>query len=566
MSFIKRLLLPLISSAVLLFAFSAAPIVSDVAAARNPVKRAEKFNKQVVHLKLKPESGVNLEGDIFIGGPADQTAKLNGILAKARRIKAEKLLREEARGDLQAQLKQQLSGYYKVRFKNDVDMPTVISELQALGIVETAYAEPKPAPTPGSANYTGLQRYLKTAPDGVNASFAKDYPGGNGNGVKIFDIEYSWNSSHEDLGKARSALIANGTPVDPFNDTNHGTAVIGELIGDDNAYGITGVTPGANLKLVNVYNQERGYDLVTALFIAAYSSQPGDVILIEQQTWGPTPDEYDFVPVEWLPEIYDMIKAITNAQRIVVEAAGNGNQNLDDVAYYGSSFPQGKPSSGAIIVGAGNSCEGSSAPRSRWYGSNYGKRVNLQGPGDCVATSGYGDLDYGAGVNAYYTRYFSGTSSAAPVVAAAAASLSSAHKTLNNGAVLTPAEILYVLAVTGTPQTTGGDALSGKIGPYPNLAEALPITDKQAPSIPGNVWGFAYYKVVPVVLWEASKDNVRVAKYEVFRGGKLYSTVTDKYFVDGATTRGSTYSYKVRAVDTAGRKSAFSPTVSITVQ
>ena len=41
-------------------------------------------------------------------------------------------------------------------------------------------------------------------------------------------------------------------------------------------------------------------------------------------------------------------------------------------------------------------------------------QVNIR-PGECVATTGYGDLFRGANENSYYTSYFNGTSSASPM-------------------------------------------------------------------------------------------------------------------------------------------------------
>jgi len=552
--------------AVTVFAVGFSPVFAASHSPNSPnrVAKVEKQNKQVLHLKLRADSGVTLEGQTFVGGNAEQTAKLNDILSKAGRIKSEKLLNREAGNDVQAALKQRLSGYYKVRFNRDIDVSAVVAQLKSLAIVETAYAEAKPAPPP-SGNYVNLQKYLTAAPTGVNANYAKTYPGGRGDKVKVVDIEYGWNTTHEDLTKTVNSRINVGTPyIEPANKdawTQHGTAVNGIMIADDNSFGVSGITPNVNLKLVNVSSQERGYDLVAALFVAAYSTQPGDVILIEQQTWGPTPEEYDFVPVEWIPEVYDMIKTITDSKRIVVEPAGNGNQNLDDNNWYGTTFPMGKPDSGAIIVGAGTNCDGTAAPRSRWFQSNYGRRVNLQGPGECVTTTGYGDL-YSGGINATYTSSFNGTSAATPVVAAAAASLSSAYKQLNGNAILTPQEVRYILQVTGTPQNTSG--VAGNIGPYPNLLKALPVADKQAPTTPTGFWGFPYYNI-PVILWNASSDNVQVVKYQVFRNGVFYKSVTGTSFADNGAPAG-TYKYKVRAVDSANRKSAFSPIVTIKVQ
>ena len=62
--------------------------------------------------------------------------------------------------------------------------------------------------------------------------------------------------------------------------------------------------------------------------------------------------------------------------------------------------------------------------RSRLSFSTYGSRVDVQGWGHNVTTTGYGGLFTGGGdPNQYYTATFNGTSSASPIVAGAAAAL-----------------------------------------------------------------------------------------------------------------------------------------------
>lgn len=173
-----------------------------------------------------------------------------------------------------------------------------------------------------------------------------------------------------------------------------------------------------------------------------------------------------FSTVEWVPAFYDAIRVATADGRIVVEAAGNGGQNLDDAELYGKRFPDGRRDSGAIIVGAGAAPGCSPTPRSRLGFSTYGDRVDLQGWGHCVVSTGYGDLE-NSGVNSLYTGWFSGTSSASPIVAGAAAALSSALEE-DTGRAAKPAQVPRVLESTGTPEV--GD---NEIGPLPNLPAAL---------------------------------------------------------------------------------------------
>ena len=109
--------------------------------------------------------------------------------------------------------------------------------------------------------------------------------------------------------------------------------------------------------MVNANNTGDGYDLADAIDTAAAELGPGDVILIEQQIAGYNggcgTDQVGCVAVEWVQAYYDAIVTATSAGIIVVEAAGNGNEDLDDTADYGSPFPDGRSDSGAIIVGAG---------------------------------------------------------------------------------------------------------------------------------------------------------------------------------------------------------------------
>jgi hypothetical protein len=71
-----------------------------------------------------------------------------------------------------------------------------------------------------------------------------------------------------------------------------------------------------------------------------------------------------------------------------------------------------------------------------------------------VATTGYGEL-FGSGPNTWYTQYSSGRSSASPIVAAAAASLSRAYEQAN-GAGPSLGWVWTMLINTGTPQICRG--------------------------------------------------------------------------------------------------------------
>ena len=89
------------------------------------------------------------------------------------------------------------------------------------------------------------------------------------------------------------------------------------------------------------------------------------------------------MPLEWQPAVRTAIQSATARGRIVVEAAGNGDQDLDD-PIYGNWFAT---DSGAILVGAGNApgCRYGTDPtvaRGRLSFSNYGSSVDAQGWGN----------------------------------------------------------------------------------------------------------------------------------------------------------------------------------------
>src|SRR5438105_8542703 len=77
-----------------------------------------------------------------------------------------------------------------------------------------------------------FQGYLDAAPLGLDARYAWTLPGGRGENVRICDIEYSWNLTHNDLLDAASNLFVYVKGVYPLPDQalneaswNHGTAV-----------------------------------------------------------------------------------------------------------------------------------------------------------------------------------------------------------------------------------------------------------------------------------------------------------------------------------------------------
>jgi len=344
-------------------------------------------------------------------------------------------------------------------------------EVQHVGLV------PRPVAAPTAPDFTAGQGYLLDAAQGHGSSALWQWPGGRGENVRICDIEYSWNLNHVDLP---TVIRLGPAGNDPFNNTNHGTAVLGVMLARADGAGTTGMCASATGHVVpavvnNIWNI--GSAITTALTTLA----PGDVLALEQQVQGPNwpggSSQLGLVPCDWVLAWYNAVVTATGNGVTVIEAAGNGSQNLDDAVYStgnGGHWPfLPTNDSGAVIVGGGLPPPYLADDRTRSLSSNYGGAVDAQSWAAIVTTLGYGQLYNAEGANVLYTSSFSGTSSATAIVAGAAAQLQSLHLSLR-GVPLTPLELRAALRATGIPQqgSTAAPA-SQSIGPRPNLVGAV---------------------------------------------------------------------------------------------
>ncbi|MBT3231549.1 MAG: S8 family serine peptidase [Calditrichaeota bacterium] len=374
-----------------------------------------------------------------------------------------------------------LNLYYRIIIDPTEPAEEFIDALNSLNIIEGAHANPSPVPAedipPDTPEYHDEQGYLYEAPEGVNAPAVWEIEGGRGEDIKIIDIEGGWHFGHEDL-KEEFFL-----ELEQENWADHGDAVIGIMVGQHNEYGINGICPEAQIG---------GYSIVTvwpnvanAFNETAAALDEGDVFLIElHNTFGGR-----LSPMETWQENFDAIETASANGVICVEAAGNGNSNLDDDGRYEGRFDPENRHSGAILVGAGAPPSGNFGPdRCRLDFSNYGERVDLQGWGREVTTTGYGDLFFpGNDRLQWYTSEFSGTSSATPIVAGSVVCIQGIYKARTGGQqTLTSTEIRDILHQSGTPQNV--DGLQGNIGPRPNLSEAVNLL-----SIPGTLSGIVTF-------------------------------------------------------------------------
>lgn len=322
---------------------------------------------------------------------------------------------------------------------------------------------------PVTPNYLPLQTYVGVNP-GVNMQYAWDM-NLTGQGIRVRNVEYGFNKNHEEFHQNPGAMIAPGHTVNSAITTDyseHGTGTFGVVIADNGNYGVTGLAHGAaEMVLFPEYTVEFGYNRTLAVTYALANSQQGDVVIYEMQTGGATDEADNYVPAEYDLTIWDLTKAASDLGVIVVAAAGNGNQDLDD-SIYANYMNRGN--SGAIIVGAGTpNTQHNRIYEENWWGSTYGSRVNLQGWGDNVLTTGSGYYSMiGGDFNQYYT-VFNGTSSATPIVASCVAVLQSYFYSLTGG-YLNSAQMIEILQNTGIPQ---GEDVPGNVGPFPNMQAAI---------------------------------------------------------------------------------------------
>ncbi|HEY3863554.1 MAG TPA: choice-of-anchor tandem repeat GloVer-containing protein [Verrucomicrobiae bacterium] len=423
-----------------------------------------------------------------------------------------------------------------------LDAAAVIDSLNQLDIVDLAQPVPRCAPAPLPPDFTPAQLHCETAPIGGSIFDAWTNYGVFGASVWVGDVEYSYNPSHQDLP---AVVNLDSDAVDPFNDDNHGTATIGEIGALANGWGTAGIAYGADAFYFAGANYSSGYDAGRGITTAASQLREGDIMLIEQQLDGPnTPQdvedlggEYSLIPIEWFEPYYDRIVMAAGLGIVVIETAGNGGQNLDDPIYStgnGGHWPfLPQNNSGAILVGAGASYNGSSTESSRLNYSNYGSRLDMQGWGENIVTTGYGDLYSAEGPNLFYTATFGGTSGAAPIVVGEAALLQSIYENAT-GQLLSSDRIKTLLRNTGTPQTGGAYTSFENIGPLPNLNLAVstalsntgpPVIVARTDTATGRIGGTVTLSVA------ASGAQPMAFQWKFFN-----TNLTDSAFVSGSST------------------------------
>ena len=362
--------------------------------------------------------------------------------------------------------------------------------------VESAYVDPldeSPALLDNPDYRNGLQTYLKppaTAPPpspqgAIDAEFAWAQPGGTGLLQKFVDLERGARRSHEDLA-TRGIPLLHGTS--PSADQPHGASVLGVVAAVDNLKGGVGIAYG--LAAVGYTSQvmASGVDRPDAVMAAIqYFTQPGEspfgrVLLLEVQL-NPTNDPsaltdvhgvvWNHMPMETAPADFEVIRLASALGIVVVEATGNGVNNLDLFQEAGTgkfvlsrAHPLDFKDSGAIMVGGSTPDYPYRRSAVGSEGTGFGTRV------DCFAWAGKVrtcDVDDFGGDD--YRSDFDGTSAASAIVAGAALLVQgAAEATL--GHRLSPGQLRALLS---DPNLNTHSANYGVdlIGVMPNLKRIL---------------------------------------------------------------------------------------------
>ena len=354
------------------------------------------------------------------------------------------------------------SGFVQVVPKKGSDAKKIARELNKKSAVWQAYVAPRPVPAAvasgsqaGSRNFEPSQGYLHSAPNGIGAIEAWALAGAKGNGVTICDIEGNWNRTHEDLPSGIPLL--GGTLINDIGWRNHGTAVLGEMIGIPDVRGVAGISHLAKAK-VHSAMINGVFNAAGAITTATANLKAGDVILIELQATGPNGK---YVAMQVLE------------RHLLRDRGGDGQghhggrgrgerqrelrsrhlqQHRPAEGQRGHCRWRGRPADQSLRHRLQLS-EHRRAAFAIWF-SNYGKILNVQAWGWHVTTLGYGDAQGGASENTWYTLRFSGTSSASPIVTGSVACLQGRAKS-KNGGPLTPAKVRNILMASGTPQESG---------------------------------------------------------------------------------------------------------------
>jgi hypothetical protein len=408
--------------------------------------------------------------------------------------------------------------YYAIDVPPHLDAEALAKQLASWETVEQAYVQAPPAPPPTPApvlndQYFSAQGYLASTPDGIDAFYAWLQGGGFGAGIRFADMEQGWTLNHIDLPPAAMPPAAIPLSGDNRAFFGHGTAVLGILLAThNNQVGCAGIAPQATASVVSIWRNvgDTAPNYADAIMHQLSSLAFGDVFLLEAQLGNPALKDYR--PVETDSLSFNNIRLATALGVVVVEAAGNGGFNLDNVTdSAGKSFLKRRDAngaanpdfrdSGAIMVGASSrqtphlrwdttthqsTADACLAPESDF--SNFGTRIDCYAWGECVET--LGDGGQGNSTN-NATPIFGGTSAAAAIIAGVAVLTQSIAAASPPNGPLSPGMLRTILnsGSFGTPLanpiygTPSANPAADMIGVMPDLNKIIDVALNAAPDV-----------------------------------------------------------------------------------
>lgn len=301
----------------------------------------------------------------------------------------------------------------------DADVDAAIAALQASPFIEWAQVRPQAIPASlvhyGDDPLSERAFHLDPPPNGVDAIYAWNVAGGDGRGIRFVDVENGWSLTHEDLADAHVVRASTfGSPS--AADIDHGTGVLGIVLGSDNGVGSVGMAPHCQGFVVTAIRADGISNVPDALMQAGFAVGSGGVLLIELANPF-TPVNEPAIPIEFDRAVGNVMRLLAVFGVTVIEPAGNNGIDLDAFPFL-SHMSRGSPGffdTFAVMVGACLATTVTPAP-----GSTHGRRLDCFAPGRFIRapSSTEAPPDHG-----YQPEGFSGTSASGAVIAGAAVAL-----------------------------------------------------------------------------------------------------------------------------------------------
>ena len=223
---------------------------------------------------------------------------------------------------------------------------------------------------------------------------AGDFDGIDGDGNGYVDDVIGWDFTDQPRSPFGGDYLSED--ADPLDDNNHGTLVAGIVAAkEDNGYLGAGIAPGCRLKVLRAFaanGSGEDDDIARAIVYAADEGIP-----ILNFSFG------DIYPSQMM---HEAIRYAASKGVVMVASAGNGT---GDNLHYPSNFDE-------VISVSASAVSSDQQSEFLWPLSSFGLTVSLCAPGSRIYTTAVRDTVNDQLVDA---GYFSGTSTSAPMVAAA---------------------------------------------------------------------------------------------------------------------------------------------------